>query len=58
MNLINPIIYVFKVIDLLKSGAPSVLDAEGQFAPNYEDEILKAALVTQGGAVVHPNLKG
>ena len=34
------------------------LDAEGQFAPNYEDEILKAALVTQGGAVVHPNLKG
>jgi NAD(P) transhydrogenase subunit alpha len=34
------------------------MDAEGQFAPNYEDEILKAALVTQGGAVVHPNLKG
>ena len=27
------------------------------FAPDYEDEILKAALVTQGGAVVHPNLK-
>jgi NAD(P) transhydrogenase subunit alpha len=26
--------------------------------PDYEDEILKAALVTQGGAVVHPNLKG
>jgi NAD(P) transhydrogenase subunit alpha len=34
------------------------LDAEGRFAPNYEDEILKAALVTQGGAVVHPQLKG
>ncbi|THD58644.1 Re/Si-specific NAD(P)(+) transhydrogenase subunit alpha [Phenylobacterium sp.] len=34
------------------------LDKEGQFAPDYEDEILKAALVTQGGAVVHPNLKG
>ncbi len=33
------------------------LDKEGAFAPDYEDEILKAALVTQGGAVVHPNLK-
>ena len=32
------------------------LDKEGKFAPDYEDEILKAALVTQGGAVVHPNL--
>ena len=28
-----------------------------RFAPDYEDEILKAALVTQGGAVVHPALK-
>jgi len=34
-----------------------LLDKDGQFAPDYEDEILKAALVTQGGAVVHPNLK-
>ena len=34
------------------------LDKEGKFAPDYEDEILKAALVTQGGAVVHPALKG
>jgi NAD(P) transhydrogenase subunit alpha len=34
------------------------LDKEGKFAPDYEDEILKAALVTQGGAVVHPQLKG
>jgi NAD(P) transhydrogenase subunit alpha len=33
------------------------LDKEGAFAPDYEDEILKSALVTQGGAVVHPNLK-
>ncbi len=33
------------------------LDKDGKFAPDYEDEILKAALVTQGGAVVHPNLK-
>jgi proton-translocating NAD(P)+ transhydrogenase subunit alpha len=34
------------------------LDKEGKFAPDYEDEILKASLVTQGGAVVHPALKG
>ena len=33
------------------------LNKEGAFAPDYEDEILKAALVTQGGAVVHPSLK-
>ena len=32
------------------------LTKEGVFAPDYEDEILKAALVTQGGVVVHPNL--
>lgn len=30
---------------------------DGAFAPDYEDEILKAAMVTQGGAVVHPALK-
>ena len=34
------------------------LDKEGKFAPDYEDEILKAALVCQGGAVVHAALKG
>ncbi len=34
------------------------LNKEGQLAPDYDDEILKAALVTQSGAVVHPNLKG
>ena len=33
------------------------LTKDGAFAPDYEDEILKAALVTQGGAVVHPSLK-
>ena len=33
-------------------------DKEGAFAPDFEDEILKAALITQGGAVVHPQLKG
>ncbi|WP_300572860.1 Re/Si-specific NAD(P)(+) transhydrogenase subunit alpha [Phenylobacterium sp.] len=32
------------------------LDKEGVFAPDFEDEILKAALVTRGGAVVHPAL--
>ena len=30
---------------------------DGAFAPDYEDEILKAAMVTQGGAVVHTRLK-
>jgi NAD(P) transhydrogenase subunit alpha len=34
------------------------LTKEGAFAPDYEDEILKAALVAKDGAVVHPNLKG
>ena len=34
------------------------LTKEGAFAPDYEDEILKAALVTQGGAIVHPQLQG
>jgi len=38
--------------------ATLLVDKEGQFAPDYEDEILKAALVTQGGQVVHPALKG
>jgi NAD(P) transhydrogenase subunit alpha len=33
-----------------------LLDKEGKLAPDYEDEILKAALVTQGGKVVHPAL--
>jgi NAD(P) transhydrogenase subunit alpha len=34
-----------------------LLDKEGAFAPDLEDEILKAALVTQGGKIVHPNLQ-
>jgi NAD(P) transhydrogenase subunit alpha len=41
----------------LMAFAGLLLDKDGAFAPDYEDEILKAALVTQGGAVVHPNLK-
>ena len=35
-----------------------LLDKEGKLAPDLEDEILKAALVTQGGKVVHPALQG
>jgi NAD(P) transhydrogenase subunit alpha len=31
---------------------------EGALAPDYDDEILKAALVVRGGAIVHPALKG
>ena len=42
----------------LNAFAGLFLTKEGAFAPDYEDEILKAALVTQGGQVVHPNLKG
>ncbi|MDC7683506.1 Re/Si-specific NAD(P)(+) transhydrogenase subunit alpha [Asticcacaulis sp. BYS171W] len=34
-----------------------LINKEGQIAPDFEDEILKAALVTQNGAVVHPNLQ-
>jgi len=34
------------------------LNKEGAFAPNFEDEILKAAVVTRDGAIVHPNLQG
>ncbi|MBI1684624.1 Re/Si-specific NAD(P)(+) transhydrogenase subunit alpha [Caulobacter hibisci] len=33
------------------------LTKEGAFAPDFEDEILKAAVVTHGGEIVHPNLK-
>ena len=34
-----------------------LLNKEGALAPDLEDEILKAALVAQGGAIVHPGLK-
>jgi NAD(P) transhydrogenase subunit alpha len=34
------------------------LDKDGKFAPDYEDEILKAALVTRDGAIVSERLKG
>ena len=32
-----------------------LLVKEGALAPDYEDEILKAALITKDGAIVHPN---
>ena len=34
------------------------LDKEKALAPDWDDEILKGALVTKDGAVVHPSLKG
>ncbi len=40
----------------LMAFAGLLLDKEGSLAPDYEDEILKAALVTQGGAIVHAGL--
>ncbi|CAN5723881.1 Re/Si-specific NAD(P)(+) transhydrogenase subunit alpha [soil metagenome] len=42
----------------LMAFAGLLLDKEGKLAPDLEDEILKAALVTQGGKVVHPSLQG
>ncbi|MBI1404912.1 MAG: Re/Si-specific NAD(P)(+) transhydrogenase subunit alpha [Caulobacter sp.] len=42
----------------LMAFAGLLLDKEGALNPDYEDEILKAALVTKGGAVVHPQLVG
>ena len=33
-----------------------LLDKEGRFAPDFEDEILKASLVVRGGTVTHPAL--
>jgi len=35
-----------------------LLVKDGALAPDLEDEILKAALVVRGGAIVHPALKG
>jgi NAD(P) transhydrogenase subunit alpha len=35
-----------------------LLNNEGQLEPDFEDEILKAALVVKDGAIVHPALKG
>ena len=35
-----------------------LINKDGALAPDFEDEILKAAFVTQGGEIVHPALKG
>jgi NAD(P) transhydrogenase subunit alpha len=34
-----------------------LLMKEGALAPDFEDEILKAALLTRDGQIVHPALK-
>jgi H+-translocating NAD(P) transhydrogenase subunit alpha len=34
-----------------------LLNKEGALAPDFEDEILKAALITHGGAIVHATFK-
>ena len=41
----------------LMAFAVLLLDKEGRLAPDLEDEILKAALVTKDGAIVHEQLK-
>jgi NAD(P) transhydrogenase subunit alpha len=41
----------------LMAFAGLLLDKEGKLAPDFEDEILKAALVTKDGAIVHEQLK-
>jgi NAD(P) transhydrogenase subunit alpha len=40
----------------LEAFAGLLINEEGLLEPNYEDEILKAALVARDGAVVHPAL--
>jgi len=41
----------------LKAFVELLIGKDGQLAPDMEDEILKAALVTKDGSIVHPNLK-
>ena len=36
--------------------AALLMNKEGALAPDYEDEILKAAMLTRGGQIVHPAL--
>ena len=40
----------------LQAFAGLLINEEGELEPNYEDEILKGALVARGGGVVHPSL--
>ncbi len=37
--------------------AALLVNEEGQLEPNFEDEILKGALLTRDGEIVHPGLK-
>ncbi|MDO9471621.1 MAG: Re/Si-specific NAD(P)(+) transhydrogenase subunit alpha [Caulobacter sp.] len=41
----------------LMAFAGLLLDKDGKLAPDFEDEILKAALVSRDGAIVHEQLK-
>ncbi len=41
----------------LMAFAALLLNDEGLLEPDYDDEILKASLVTRDGALVHPALK-
>jgi NAD(P) transhydrogenase subunit alpha len=41
----------------LKAFVELLVNKDGQMTPDMEDEILKAALVTRDGVVVHPNLQ-
>jgi NAD(P) transhydrogenase subunit alpha len=34
-----------------------LLDKEGRLAPDFDDEIVRGALVTRGGEVVHPRVR-
>jgi NAD(P) transhydrogenase subunit alpha len=41
----------------LQAFSTLLVDKDGALAPDFEDEILKASLITHGGAVVHPTFK-
>ena len=41
----------------LVSLASLLLNKEGAFAPDWDDEILKGSVVARGGEIVHPSLK-
>ena len=46
-------LYAKNLLNLL----PLLADKESKaFAPHWDDEIIKAAMLTRGGAIVHPNL--
>ncbi len=46
-------LYAKNLLNLL----PLLADKESKaFAPHWDDEIIKAAMLTRAGAIVHPNL--